>query len=196
MITRLLFIFLIITESALAQSTIISSFNGSQLNQTVYLAFTISAGQTCNGIEIQRSTDSVQFYKIGDIAGICGSVSTPVNYSYADSFPVHNTVNFYRIAPGNADWSTIIKVFFRSTGEKDFVVSPNPFHTTASISFKNPLRKVIEWKLVDATGKQVNNGTTKDESFTVDRKNLSAGLYFLNIIFDNKDFEKAKLIVE
>ena len=170
MLKRLLFILFIITESAFAQSTIISSFNGSQLNQTVYLAFTISAGQTCNGIEIQRSIDSVQFYKIGDIAGICGSVATAVNYSYTDSLPVQNTVNFYRIAPGNGDWSTVIKVYFRSAGEKDFDVSPNPFRTAATISFKNPLRKTIDWKLVDITGRQVNDGTTKDESFTVDRK--------------------------
>ena len=42
----------------------------------------------------------------------------------------------------------------------------------------------------------MNDGTTKDESFTVDRKNRSAGIYFLNIIFDNKDFEKVKLVIE
>ena len=196
MIKNIFFILLLTANAVHAQTNIVSIFSGNQLNQTVYLEFTITAGQTCNGINIERSNDSLSFYKIGDIAGSCGSSTEPVSYSYTDSFPLHNTYNFYRLAPGNADWSEVIKIYFNLHDKKEFLIHPNPFITTAKISYQNPLSKTIHWKMFDTNGKQVRNGTTKEESFIISKNSLHSGLYFLQLILDNKDFQKAKLIIE
>ena len=196
MMKRLFFFLFISASSVFAQSNIISSFTGAQINQIIHLQFTIIAGQTCNGINIERSTDSLNFFKIGDIAGSCGSTSSPVDYVYTDSFPIHNTNNFYRLAPGNADWSEIIKVYFKAHTANGFIISPNPFHTSAKIGFQYPLKKIIHWRIFNASGKQVSEGSTKEESLTVNRTNLNSGLYFLQLTIDNNILQTVKLIVE
>ncbi len=193
-------LFLVLSFSinlSFSQTTnIISYFGGSQLNQTVYLSFTIIAGQTCSGIRIERSSDSLNFYQIGEIAGTCGSVSTPVNYSYTDSFPIKNSDNYYRLAPGNADWSAVIKVYFNAHDKSDVLIIPNPLVTTANINYQNPLTKTVHWKIFDINGKMVNEGSTRDDSFTIDRKIFPSGYYFLHLTLDNNDFQKAKIVFE
>ncbi len=177
-------------------SNIISFFGGTQLNQAVYLSFTVVAGQTCSGIKIERSSDSLNFYQIGEIVGTCGSVSTPVNYSYTDSFPIKNSDNYYRLAPGNADWSTVIKVYFNAQDKSEILITPNPLVTTARINYQNPLTKTVHWKMFDINGKMVSEGRTKDDSFTIERKTFPSGSYFLHLTLDNNDFQKGKLVIE
>lgn len=196
MIKQIFLILMVGAGSVTAQTNIVGSFKGAQLNQTVYLAFTIIAGQTCSGINIERSTDSLNFNKIGDIAGVCGSISSPVDYTYVDSFPIHNAYNYYRLAPGNSDWSQVIKVYFKPKDISEFVVTPNPFITSTTISYKNPLNKSIQWKIFNVSGQQTMEGTTKDDSFILTRINLSSGMYFLHLTIDNNDFQKAKLNIE
>ena len=196
MLKNIFFILLISANTVFAQTNIVSSFIGSQLNQTIYLAFSIASGQTCNGIVIERSEDSITFYKIGDIAGSCGSSTAPVNYFYADSFPIRNANNFYRLAPGNSDWSAIIKIYFNATNEGELIIAPNPFISYTNIRFRNPLHKITQWEMYNINGTQVAEGNTKEESFIISKNNLNAGLYFLYLVTDNKDFQKVKLIVE
>lgn len=196
-ITKGVFYFLMFcSTTAFAQINIVTAFSGTQLNQTVYLAFTLSSGQTCNGINIERSNDSINFYKIGDIAGTCGSATTPVSYTYTDTFPIINANNYYRLLPGNNDWSMVIKVYFKAQSESEFLIAPNPFTTATNISFKNASHKTLQWQLFDANGKQVSHGATKEESFIILKSNLNAGLYLLYLLLDNKDLQKARLVVE
>ncbi len=196
MIKQFLIFLLVCSSGVKAQTNIVGSFKGNQLDQTVYLAFTIIAGQTCSGINIERSADSLNFVTIGDIAGVCGSISAPVDYNYNDSFPINNAYNYYRLAPGNSDWSEVIKVFFKAKSKSEFVVSPNPFRSTASINFQNPGRKTVQWVLYDINGKHTAAGVVKDDSFILSRNNLYSGMYFLHLTIDNQDFQKAKLIIE
>jgi hypothetical protein len=55
--------------------TILSDFDIDQSNGKVLLAWTIKSGSICNGMQIYRSKDSIDFVLIEDIQGVCGSLS-------------------------------------------------------------------------------------------------------------------------
>src|SRR5687768_12462136 len=76
-------------------SPILGKFSLSESNGQVALDWQIVAGSTCNGIQIYRSTDAVQYSQIGNIAGICGSITEAVNYFFTDTTPVKNAINYY-----------------------------------------------------------------------------------------------------
>ena len=60
-------------------------FSAVQVETKVQLNFTIKAGNTCNGIEIFRSPDSVNFSLIGDIQGVCGSTDRKGDNNFYES---------------------------------------------------------------------------------------------------------------
>ena len=51
--------------------TILGDFDIDQSNGKVLLAWTIKSGSVCNGMQIFRSKDSVNFVLIEDIQGVC-----------------------------------------------------------------------------------------------------------------------------
>ena len=196
MLKQLFFTLMYSANAAFAQTNIVSSFSGTQLDQTIFLSFTLEAGQTCNGVIIERSSDSISFAQIGDIPGVCGSSTEPVSYSYTDSFPLNNANNFYRLAPGNFEWSDIIKIYFDANTNAELLIKPNPFYTSAIVKFKNPTGRTVEWLIYNSNGKKVREGNTKEQSFTLLRNNLASGLYILHLAIDNRAIQKTKLIIE
>ena len=193
---RILILLLISSNFAFAQGQIVSSFKGAQINSIIHLEFTIIAGQTCNGIVIERSTDSLNFLMIGEIAGVCGSIDDPVNYAFDDTSPIANADNFYRLAPGNAGWSEVIKVHFDDKANVDYLILPNPFNDYATISFQNPLNKNEQWIIYNAAGNFVNEGFARSNTFILMKNNLNPGLYILRLITDNKILKELKLIID
>jgi len=71
----------------MAQSPILDKFDVTANHQQVFISCTIGSGNVCNGIEIWRSMDSINFNIVGDIPGICGSLAEPVNYYFIDENP-------------------------------------------------------------------------------------------------------------
>ena len=62
----------------------------------VLLAWTIKSGSVCNGIQIYRSTDSLNFVIIENIDGACGDLASSVTYTYTDSEPINNKINYFK----------------------------------------------------------------------------------------------------
>jgi cytochrome c peroxidase len=60
-------------------------------------------------------------------------------------------------------------------------IFPNPFSSSTSIEFDNPTGKTVELNLRSLDGKIVKALTTKAESATIEKGNLSAGIYLLEI---------------
>ncbi|MCB9234670.1 MAG: T9SS type A sorting domain-containing protein [Bacteroidia bacterium] len=60
------------------------------------------------------------------------------------------------------------------------MVFPNPFQDQLHVSFERGL-PAVDWKLIDASGRQVSAGTAKGNEFSIPTKNISAGIYFLQL---------------
>ena len=114
-------------------NSIFDNFTVFENNEKVYLNWTIISGSTCNGIQIYRSTDSISYFKIGSIAGICGSSSTATNCNFTDNNPEKNKFNCYRLELGGNGTSEILSVEIIDI-ESGYQIRPSPVIDKAKIS--------------------------------------------------------------
>ena len=95
--------------SVIAQPHILlQDFSGYQQDSKITLRWTFRSGSLCEGTQIERSADGLTFNKIGEIPGICGNPGSAFTYTFVDSFPNVNTVNYYRLELGNFGFTSII----------------------------------------------------------------------------------------
>jgi len=169
--------------------------NIGETNGVVQLAWQMRAGQTCNGIDILRSTDGTNFSPIGDIQGVCGSPTEAVNYDFTDNNPQQNSTNYYKLILGLLGESNVvsIEVIDISGG---FQVRPNPMTDQGRIFFKNDGGEMAVLTVTDLTGKTILERQTRGEVFEMDVRSLQAGTYPFTIRSANDAVNvKGKLVV-
>lgn len=162
---------------------IVKDFFAEQRNETVYLQWTIKEGQTCNDIYIERSENNINFERIGLIAGVCGSSDADVIYSYTDSIPVPNQINYYRLEMGTQGFTTVLSINPHITGQKPFRILGNPVKEKLKIIFDSAGPKILT--ILDISGDQVMSKEFSGKEVTVDTRELPPGVYLFNTIQGN-----------
>lgn len=163
-----------------AQSMPLSQFSGFQSGTYIQLSFTISGGNTCQGIEIQRSADSIHFITIGSIAGICGSIEKDESYFFDDILPIANQLNYYRLLLGQLGYSTTIAVPYYQFDD-GILLFPNPTLDQATLYYRNEKNELFDISIFDASGRPHMQFTTRDTSVPIETKSLPAGIYFVTV---------------
>lgn len=133
---------------------ILSRFQAFKDKNRVILSWTIRQGNSCVGIGILRSTDSINFKPIGEIQGICGSFDAAQNFTYIDENPAKNNTNFYVLELGFAGKTEPpLAVEFIEIGESKSKVVPNPNNGSGNIYFFNPNNENHTLLVYDSHGK-------------------------------------------
>jgi hypothetical protein len=187
---------LAILNNSNAQETIIlDGFVGVPQNGQIQLRWVISAGQTCNGTFIERSSDNLHWDNIGDIPGVCGSSSTPVPYNFIDSSPVGNSINFYRLELGGQGYSPVVSVPFYDFTSTGYVLMPNPVSETAMLYFGTSETEAFDISVFDLSGKLVQKISGVGGNSKLDVSLLMPALYFFVIERKGKTRVVGKLVV-
>lgn len=177
------------------QNPILGNFFIYEKNGKVYLSWQIVAGSTCNGIQIYRSNDGLNFSKVGEIAGICGSSSSAVSYNFTDEKPEPNKINCYRLELGGNGSSKILSVEIINI-ENGYQIRPNPVVNTAKIYFDNDNNEERQLSVYDANGHMVSESTTEKDFFDFSVGNLPFGIYFFTIAYKDTVKVSGKIIVK
>lgn len=143
----------------------------------VHIQCIINTGNTCNGIRFQRSYDSLGFVEIGDIPGICGSISEPLVYKFIDERPIKNKRIFYRAELGGSGYTEIKSIEIIDTKDKGYQVRPNPATSTATIYFDNQYNLDGELTLFSYSGNVILAERTRENYFLIDMTSIPSGLY-------------------
>lgn len=179
-----------------AQSTgMLEEFTADRNNTEIILNWIIAKGNTCNGITIVRSTDSLNFDEIGNIEGICGDEESAVSYLFTDNNPVRNTRNFYRLELGSVGSSEIVGIDFPYFSDKGFSVRPNPTYNEATIYFLNPDKNEYEIRVYNLNGMEVLRTELVDDNFVLNRKRFGAGMYLFSIKNNEGDRINGKVLL-
>lgn len=169
-----------IAFSTQAQSYVIG-FRVQQAGNTVKVEFTIPGGITCNGMDVLRSTDSLNFDVALSIAGVCGSTSDDVFYSFTDEHPVLNSDNFYKIELKQIGFSSVLKIHvFDQT--LNVSVFPNPSKTIAEVYFSPDYGRLADVSLFSLDGKTLFQKSAVSNNFSFSVEFLEKGVYLLQII--------------
>ena len=92
--------------------TFVSSFELLEVHDGIFINWQIDSGYTCQGVDILRSEDGVDFEEIGHISGVCGSLSKPVAYSFLDEHPISNSNNHYRLKLNGHGFTEILNLYY------------------------------------------------------------------------------------
>lgn len=189
-----IFLSLFLTSfGVLAQNeSVIPYFRASEFSGKVFLEWEIQQGNTCNGIDILRSTDSLNFQWIGDIEGICGSTEESVRYTFTDNSPLLNSINYYRLNLGGVGFSWIINLEVIHLGAGNYALFPNPVVSTSELHFDNDQGKKVTLSIIDFSGKEVQSYETEGEFFTIASNEFEQGKY----LFEIRDKESSEQMVQ
>ncbi len=182
-VTTIILCVLLSASSGFAQKNpALVSFTGVQIKDSILLQFTLRGGYTCNGIDIFRSHDTINFYLIGDIQGVCGNPNADVSFEFADRFPQPNADNYYRLGLDNYGYSEVLKVYFANLNAAGYSFYPSPCRQICKLYFENPTNKEFEIFLFHYSGKLLMQKTIRGTEFNFSTLNLHQGIYYYRLI--------------
>ena len=179
MINRVLILFVFVSFSYRSQ-TILDELSIDYSQGNVLLAWTIKSGSVCNGIQIYRSTDSLNFVIIENIDGVCGDLASSVAYTYTDSEPINNKINYYKLQLGNQE-SEVISIEVISIPSNSYLLRPNPVSSTSDLYFDNSNSSVVYLKIYDDLGSVIFKDQTNSNHFILDSTQVASGIYYFTL---------------
>lgn len=178
-----------------AQHPFLSRFSATPVDDGIFLEWTISAGNTCNGTIVERALeDDEDFIVIEDIEGICGSVTKPEHFSFLDSSPSPGILNRYRLLLGQSGYSQEVLLVYYEIPESGYQIIYRSSSEQLSIRSDISSAGDKEVYLVDAQGKVVDqfsmNGSMVDRSLS----SLDSGVFVISIREEGKAIFEQKFI--
>jgi hypothetical protein len=137
--------------------------------------------------EVQRSEDAMNWERIGEVAA-SGNTQNTTSYAFVDENP-HSGLNFYRLRQvdinGDEVYTDHVAVLFRRTG-LPIEVYPNPAKESISASFTADMAGVMQWRVMDMSGRIVEQGTFSAQNGTnrmeVNLTRVESGSYMLELM--------------
>ncbi len=123
--------------------------------------------------------------------GVYHLILTSCNANGCDT----TSCNIVSDASGCHACSTLTDINLLPIKNSNFTISPNPFSLSTQISFDKTYPS-IALSLYDLQGKLLlQNHYTDCNQITLQRNQLSTGLYFLKLIIDDKQIETRKIVI-
>lgn len=168
-------------------SVSLNSLNGFYENNSVLLKWQTQSESGNGNFEIQRSSDGVNFAKVGTVAG-AGNSSTTNLYSYTDAAPAA-TILYYRLKindiNGTYKYSSIIKITAATSGN-DISILKNPVQTdNIQLNITSTVAKTVTCFIINNTGSIVSYKTvaaSKGVTAVSISTHLTAGTYLLKAV--------------
>lgn len=186
------------TGNAYSQNEdVLDNFTATEFNGNLLLNWVITQGNTCNGIDILHSFDSINFTQIGDIEGICGSAEETIYYDFTHSAIEANTTHFYKLQLGGLGFSWIIKADVYDFGDDNFRLGSNPLGYESKLQVENQNHLALTLQIFDLHGKFLRMSETSNNFFILSKQDYSVGKYlFIVSNSGNSKNIKGEFIVE
>jgi hypothetical protein len=179
-------------HSAHAQSEehpYIKSFDLTVLDGRIHVVWTMQGGSTCDGSEVLRSTDGVDFAAIHSISGICGDAQLDVPFGWTDEAPREFSTLYYRIKLGNQGFSSVKSVAFTQLTSSDQRFYPSPVQDEATLLLNVPSSAQVDLWVFDASGRVVLERTgLAGREHRISLFGEASGLYSYLAVSDGKRF--------
>ncbi|MGB1518478.1 MAG: T9SS type A sorting domain-containing protein [Crocinitomicaceae bacterium] len=175
-----LFVLHIFTSIA-QNETVVGYFHTEELNGYVLLTWNIKQGNTCNGVKVEHSIDSLNFNEIGSIEGICGSNSSDIDYEFTHQSPTLNTVNYYRLFMPGIGYSWVVSRKVIAINNPGYTIAPNPVTSNSVLYFENSNNQRCLLKIMNMAGNVVHLQELFDEQVYLGEIGLESALYFFEI---------------
>lgn len=180
------------------------SFTAVQRTAVIELGWKILSTEQIDHFDVERSTDGVNFSKIGEVRKAVPR-NEAVSFGYEDaSLDVSTEVFYYRICVINKDgvrkYSNVLVVRLSARSNEKMKVSPNPASSSVQITYFTTARGMVEYQLLDMTGKivwrkQSMAGQGQNIEVIEDLSHFSAGVYTVVLRVQDR-WEHVRLVIK
>lgn len=161
-------------------------FTGKKDNDIVELNWATAGEKDASHFEIERSTDGVNFEKIGSVSA-SGNSNRVIDYSFIDIHPLSGNA-YYRLKQvdynGQYEYSKIINI--NSVKNSEVQVIPNPNNGTFNVVVLGAPKEAYEISVLNSLGQAIYSTTGKSESSNITQavniQNLASGVYYVRVI--------------
>lgn len=164
-------------------------------NRTVTLQWTTISEINTDYFTVERSQDAIHFSRLNDVDAK-GNSNTKEDYSTLDTHP-YVGVSYYRLKEtdqdGKVTYSTIQKIYFDSV-MSSIVAVPNPADDYLQILIRGVETEGLRYRLMDAVGRQVQEGVLTGGTTNIDISNLTAASYILQVMESRQLLSSFKII--
>lgn len=168
----------------------IESFTLTMQDGRVLVDWVMKGGTSCDGSEVERSLNGVDFVRVHRIEGICGDPSVPVAFSWADDDPVELSTMHYRIVFGSQGRSSTKAVSFDQLVRSEQRFFPSPANSTATLLLKVPASAQVDLLIADAAGRvMLRREGLVGARHELDLFAFPAGTYNYVAVADGRRFE-------
>ena len=169
----------------------VKNLKANVVGESLLVSWTTKAGFSCQDIEIQLSTDSMNFSTKAVYYGLCGDFEEK-DYSIIVDSPYLNQWNYVRLNLGNFGTSYLIQVFVLNISESRII--PHPVQEQSLLHFVNEQSDEIRIELYNIQGEQVEVLSTRDASYPIGQLGLSSGMYLCRIYRNEQLVDILKLM--
>jgi len=189
-------IFIIVPLLSFGQlDSILKVFTAIVDDDQIIINWTMAGGYQCNGTVIERSVDGETFYRIGDIPGLCGDPVSDESYSYVDTAPQINNVNFYRLNLQFYGVSFVIQRSIYDLNGGGYLILPNPIISSGRIKFENPIKEEHVLQLFSMNGQMIYIEESNEDYFILDSAIKPKGIYLFVIRSESGKFIRGKIVI-
>lgn len=164
------------------RTDIIKSFDIENKGKYIKASCVIKSGNTCNGIKLYRSTDTINFSIIGIIPGICGFDDNESYYEFNDTLPVVNDTAYYKMEFGGSGFTETIAIEFLNLNNQSIQIWPNPINDISRIVTLNKDFKDFEYEIFSMSGEKLEKGNGRGDRFIINSDVYADGMYYLKIV--------------
>lgn len=177
------------TVSCIATSIELMSFSGEAQERGNLLKWITASEVESASFIVERSTDALNFTKIGEVAAV-GNSNTLSVYDFMDETAVEG-VSYYRLLERNTEGnmeivSSVISIERDRKGLVLLGASPVPAVDYLNLELSSPANDAVEIAIFDASGRLVStNSVDLTEGFnevTIDTRSLTGGVYVMSIL--------------
>lgn len=167
--------------SSAQNEDVIDGLTATEFNGKVLLTWSVKQGNTCNGVQILHSLDSVNFTQIGSIEGICGSSASSIAYDFTHLDPEKNAINYYRLQLGSIGFSWIVQAEVLDLAGTNYLLRPNPVTDFSELFFDNETATTHYLEVFGTDGHLAYETQTNGELFVLSSNEIDPGFYFFSI---------------
>ncbi len=166
-----------------------------QYGDSILLNWTLTAGNTCFDMYLQRSSDGSAFETVYAVGGVCGGVDDQY-YDYIDSETLRSGVLYaYRITGSlNTYVSDTVALTFVDAGNQEVFLHPNPVNDVLHVTIDNAFTPAFLYEVYTLHGKRISIGQSAQNTFNLDAGDWLAGTYILKIT-TRKGISFARVII-
>jgi len=168
-----------------------------QFGDSVLLNWTLTAGNTCFDMHLQRAEEDMVFSEIYSLGGVCGGTDDQF-YEFIDSkFLQSGTQYAYKVTASNDTYvSDTVTLTFIDAGENDLFLFPNPADVSVTITVDNRYTPTFLCEVYDMRGAPCWVGQRNQNEFILNTAAWSPGIYLLKITTRDGQYFSAPLIVQ